>query len=460
MHVEEFARKAVRLSRRRGAEQAEALVVRQEEKAASAFKGRVELSGASDIVRLTLRVFRDNRGATITAQGPTERDLEEMVDRLAELARHTAPDKHFGLSDPQDAGKFAGDLKIYDPALAALSLPQVEEKALAAERAVTGQDSRTAGLVSANFQARAQHVCLCNSRGFCESYRGTHATVSTNTVVENQAVAVGARVGGDAGAERVAAAASSTARTLSGVRAEETAAATIRQLTSMKGSRRCPSGWFPVVFAPDVARNLAGMLSQLCSGPVASSGSENHILGKPGEQVCSPLITLVDDAVKEGGVGTVYFDHEGVSPRRTVLIEDGVLSQYLLNSYYARSLARRSTGNAMATPDPRFGVRPSNLSIRRGASSPESILADVRQGFYVTKFMSHAVRVVSNYTQAVAGFWVEGGRLAYPVRAAALSLPFEGMFKNVVAVGDDLSDDGAVASPTLMMSKMFVNPLG
>lgn len=456
VQVEEIARRAVQLCRRRGADQAEALVIRQKEKAASAFDQRIDLSGASDITRLTLRVFRDSRGAIVTGQGGDERALEETVARLFALARHAAPDKHFGPSEREDLGRLQGDLKIYDPHLAELPARRVEELALAAESAVVRRDARAAGSVVANFQVRTQHVSLCNSHGYCESYSGTHASVTTNAVVEAGLSEAGAP---DAGAkESLVGAATRTSRTLAGLDLDEAAAATVEQLTSMSGARACPSGWFPVVFAPGVARNLAGMLAQFCSGPVAVT-AENRVLGKLGEQVCSPLITLVDDAAKEGGVSTVYFDHEGVSPRHKVLVEDGVLREYLLNSYYARALQRRSTGNAFANNDPRFGVRPSNVYIRPGKSSASSIVADVRQGFYVTRFMSHSVKVVANWTQAVSGFWIENGRLAYPVRAAALSMPFEGMFRHVAAVGDDLDDDGSVASPTLMMEKMFVNPL-
>ena len=457
MQVEEIARSAVRLCRRRGADQAEALVIRQEERAASAFNQQIDVSGASDVVRLTLRIFRDSRGAILTGQAASERTLEDMIERLFALSRHASPDKHFGLTESQDLGKLQGDLKIYDPRLAELPATKIEEMALAAEAAVIRQESRAQGLIGANFQVRAQHVCLCTSHGFCESFRGTYASVSTNAVVENEVVEIGARDAG-AGKESLSAAATKVSRTLAGVNLDEAAAATVKQLTSMTGARPSPSGWSPVVFSPGVARNLAGMLAQFCSGSVAMSG-ENRILGKIGEEVCSPLVTLVDDAAKEGGAATVYFDHEGVSPRHKMLIEDGVFKEYLLNSYYARALQRRPTGNAVANADPRFGVRPSNVYIRPGRTSAESIVGDVRRGFYVTKFMSHSVKVVSNWTQAVAGFWIEDGRLAYPVRAAALSMPFEGMFKNIVAVGDDLDDDGSVASPTLMMGKMFVNPL-
>jgi PmbA protein len=200
------------------------------------------------------------------------------------------------------------------------------------------------------------------------------------------------------------------------------------------------------------------MLLQLCSGP-ATLFVEAATLGGMGETVCSPLVTLVDDATKEKGLGSAPFDHEGVRPERKTVIERGVLKDFLLNSYYARVLQRNSTGNAVASTDARFGVRPSNAYVEAGDASPDQIVADIRRGFLITRFLSYSMALASNFTQAATGFWIEAGKITHPVRAAAVVAPLQEMLKNVVAVGTDLDHNAAVASPSLLVSKMNVSSL-
>ena len=450
---EEFAQRAVRACRRRGADQAEALVVRQTERAAGIFNQEIQLSGVSDVTRITLRLFREQRGVVVTGQGLSEQALDNMVEQATAMSRQVSPDKYFGEADAREVGKASGDLKIFDPQLAQLPQKQVEEIALAGEAAVARQDSRLAHMVTSNCQVRTQEVTLCTSQGFCDSYQATTALVSLNAVTDNSVVSVGA----EPTSKNLIGAGNASARWLSALNVDRAAVQTVEQMKSMAGARSSPAGSFPVIFAPAAARNLAVLLIQLCSGPVAMH-IDDAVLGRIGEQVCSPMVTLVDDATKEGGMGTVRFDHEGVAPQRKVIIEQGVLKQYLLNSYYARALQRTSTGNAVASTDARFSVLPTNAYLERGSANPADLLAGIRQGLYVTRFLSQGTRVAANFTQTVAGFWIEDGKLTHPVRAAALSMPFKDLFKGVVAVGNDLAD-GVIASPTIMMGRMSISPL-
>jgi PmbA protein len=141
------------------------------------------------------------------------------------------------------------------------------------------------------------------------------------------------------------------------------------------------------------------------------------------------------------------------------VIKDGVFSEFLLNSCYARVMGRDPTGNAISTEDIRMGVAPSNAYIEPGSSTPESILADVREGFYVTKLVSRIMQVGANFTQAATGVWIEDGKLTHAVRAAIISAPLLEMYKNIVACGDDLESGAALAAPTLLVSKMNIAPL-
>jgi PmbA protein len=146
-----------------------------------------------------------------------------------------------------------------------------------------------------------------------------------------------------------------------------------------------------------------------------------------------------------------------VKPRRTVLIDKGVLNAYLLNSYYARVLDRETTGNAVISDDARFDITPSNSFIEAGQSEPKAIIADVSSGLYVTRYLSFGVPAADYFTQAVQGFWIEDGKLSYPVRSATVSSRLKEMLMNIEGVGNDLNTRFRFASPTLLISKMEIS---
>lgn len=456
MEGRELAQKIVRLCQKKGADQAEALVINQQEKAVTAFNEQVQISGSTDVTRLTVRLIRDHKGAIISGRGSSEGALEEMVERALAASQSGSPDKFLGPADSENVGRASGDLNIFDERLDGISLSNMEEIALAAESAVVKKDPRTTHLVTSIFQVQTQTVSLCTSQGFADSYKGTTSTLQMSAVMDNYFNEVGGR-GSQSEEQRLTGGASSVARRLDGIDIEKAARRTIEQISSTAGAKRSLAGWFPVVFAPGPARRIATTLLQFSSGLVASLlvGSG---LRKIGEPICSAEITLIDDATREGGMRTAPFDHEGISPRRKVLIEKGILREYLLNSYYGRLLERNSTGNAVANDDVRFGVGPSNAYIEPGPTSPDTIIGDIRQGLYVNMFLSPTVQL-TNFTQPVAGVWIENGALTYPVRAATISASLEGMLKNIVAVGNEAEGTMAITSPTLMIGKMNVNPL-
>ncbi|PYT02735.1 MAG: hypothetical protein DMF60_20500 [Acidobacteria bacterium] len=455
-----LALEIVKLSRKQGADQAEALVINQREKAITGFDGQPQLSGDTEVTRLTVRLIRNHRGAIISGRGSTGRAMREIVDRAIAASGNSSPDKFLGPAETSNLGRSASDLNIFDERLADISLSKMEELALEAEAAVVRRDPRTAHLVTSIFQVQRQSVSLCTSEGFADNYDSTLATLLMTAVMDNNFNEVGGR-GQQSEDARLTGGAASITRRLDKIDIEKAAARTVEQLSSMAGAKRSLAGWFPVVFAPAAARRIVTTFLQLASGPVASllSGSR---LSKIGGRISSAEITLIDDGTSAGGIRTAPFDHEGIGPRRKVIIEKGILREYLLNSYFGRLLQRSSTGNAVANDDVRFSVRPSNAHIEPGTASPDSIIGNIKQGLYVNVFLSPTAQLmplITNFTQAVAGVWIENGQLTYPVRAATISAPLSEMLENIAGVGNDADRSTAIASPTLMVSKMNVNPL-
>jgi PmbA protein len=238
---------------------------------------------------------------------------------------------------------------------------------------------------------------------------------------------------------------------------KEAARRTLRRL----GARRVPTQQVPIVFAREVAGSLAGVVFEAASGD-AIWRSASFLAGKLGEQIAAPGVTIIDDNTMllptgMGGFGTSPFDGEGLPSLRTVVVENGVLSNYLLNTYTARKLGMKSTHNASRGLAGTPGIGCGNLYPEPGKLTAEQIIADVPAGLYVTSLMGFGVNVVTgDYSRGATGLWIENGQLTHAVEEVTIAGNLAEMLKNVTAIGNDLEFRGAVASPTLRIDGMMI----
>ena len=213
----------------------------------------------------------------------------------------------------------------------------------------------------------------------------------------------------------------------------------------------------PVVFEPRTARSLLSNIFQAISGE-AVYRKASFLAGKLGERVGSENLTVVDDGTLPGLFGTSPFDDEGVASRRTVVIERGVLKNYLLNAYTARKLGLKTTGNASRGLTGNAGIGHGNFYLERGPHSPEEILRSVKNGFYVTELIGSGVNVVTgDYSLGATGLWIENGELAYPVSEVTIAGTLQQMLMDAAMVGSDLDFRGSVAAPTLLIQEMTIS---
>jgi PmbA protein len=217
-----------------------------------------------------------------------------------------------------------------------------------------------------------------------------------------------------------------------------------------------PTQQVPIVFAPEIARSLINNIFEAANGDSIYRGA-SFWTGRLGEQVASPNVTVIDDGTLPGLFGTAPFDGEGLPTRRTVVIEKGVLKNYLLNTYTGRKLNMPSTGNASRGLAGTPGIGAGNLFLQKGSVSPEQLLAEVKAGFYVTELMGFGVNLVTgDYSRGAAGLWIENGELTYAVEEITIAGNLKEMFNNVTVIADDLNFRGAVASPTLRIDGMII----
>jgi PmbA protein len=232
---------------------------------------------------------------------------------------------------------------------------------------------------------------------------------------------------------------------------------TVRRL----GARRVPTQKVPIVFAPEVARSLIGSLFEAASGDSIWRHA-SFLAGKLEETIAASNLTLVDDNTMMlptgvGGFGTSPFDGEGLPSRRTVIVENGVLRNYLLNTYTARKLGMKSTHNASRGLAGTPGIGCGNLYLEPGTLTPEQIIGDISAGLYVTSLMGFGTNIVTgDYSRGATGLWIENGVLTHAVEEITIAGNLGEMLRNVTAIGNDLKFRSSVAAPTLRIDGMTI----
>jgi PmbA protein len=433
-----------------GATDAEAIVSEGDEFSVSVRMGEVETLQESGSRGMGLRVFVGKRSASASTSDLTPDGVSQLISGALALARVTEEDTFAGLPEDSQFGQLSGDLGLYYEDVYSLPAAERIDRARRAEAAAFATDSRIANSQGGSFDAATGRRVLANSRGFLGEYRSSYCGIS----------AVPLAVDANGAMQRDYW--SSSARRIADLESpesigQEAARRALRRL----GARRVPTQRVPIVFSPDAARSLVGHLFEAASGD-SIWRSASFLAGQLGETIATHGLTVVDDHTMilptgVGGFGTSPFDGEGLPARRTVVVQNGVLQTYLLNTYTARKLNMHSTGNATRGLTGSPGIGAGNLFVLPGIASEEEILAAIPTGFYVTSLMGFGTNMVTgDYSRGASGLWIENGELTFAVEEITISGNLRDMFKNITAIGSDLVFRGSVASPTLRIDGMTI----
>jgi PmbA protein len=450
LDLESLTADVVALAMKAGASDAEAVVREGDEFSVNVRMGEVETLKESGSRGLGLRVFLGTRSASTSTSDLTADGIRQLVKGAMALAKVTEEDPFTGLAESAEFGSVAGDLHLYYDDVYSLSGQERIEWARRAEAAALAADPRITNSDGGSFDAATGRKVLANSRGFVGGYSTSYAGVAA------------APLAVDANGQMQRDAWWSSARRLADLESPESigveaARRTIRRL----GARRVPTQQVPIVFAPEVARSLIGSVFEAASGDSIWRHA-SFLAGKLGSQIATSKLTIVDDnamllANGTGGFGSSPFDGEGLPSLRTVVVEAGVLRNYLLNTYSARKLGMKSTHNASRGLAGTPGIGAGNLYLEPGTLTPDEIIGDIRTGLYVTSLMGFGVNVVTgDYSRGATGLWIENGTLTHAVEEVTIAGNLAEMLMNVTAIGSDLVFRGAVASPTLRIDGMTV----
>jgi PmbA protein len=432
-----------------GAAEAEAVIREGDEFSTVVRLGQVETLKESGARGIGLRVFLGSGGSYRTANTSTsdfsDAGLAHMISAAIDLARVTSQDPFAGLPESDAMGQLPFDLDLFYEDV--YSLPAAQRIGLArqAEAAALSADPRLTNSDGGSFDAATGHKVMANSRGFVGEYRRSYCSLSAMPIAETE----------QGGKQRDYW--FSSARTLTRLDTPESIGAEAARRTLRRlNARRVRTQRVPVVFAPEVARSLIGNIFEAANGDSIYRGA-SFWAGRLGEKVASENVTVIDDGTLPGLFGTAPFDGEGLPTRRTVIVEKGVLKNYLLNTYTGRKLNMPSTGNASRGLAGTPGIGGGNLFLENGTVSVPQLLADVKTGFYVTELMGFGVNLVTgDYSRGAAGLWIENGELTFAVQEVTIAGNLKEMLNHVAAIASDLDFRGAVASPTLCIDGMTI----
>ncbi len=449
--LQQLAADVVDRALRAGAADAEVVIREGDEFSALVRLGQVETLKESGARGIGLRVFLGASGSYRTANTSTsdfsETGLNHMIRGAIDLAKVTSQDPFAGMPEAEAMGQLGGDLDLYYEDVYGLPPAERIDYARRAEAAALSADALIQKDKSdgGSFDAATGHKVMANSRGFVGAYRRSYCSVSAMPIAQTE----------QGGMQRDYW--YSSARTLAKLASPESIGVeAARRAVRRLNARRVPTQSVPVVFAPEIARSIIGSMFEAANGDSIYRGA-SFWANQLGQKVASETVTVIDDGTIPGLFGTSPFDGEGLPTRRTVIVEHGILKNYLLNTYTARKLNMQSTGNASRGLAGTPGIGAGNLFLVNGTVAPEKLLADVKAGFYVTELMGSGVNMVTgDYSRGAAGLWIEHGELTYAVEEITIAGNLKQMLNNITCIANDLEFRGSVASPTLRIDGMTI----
>ena len=443
-HLPELAADIVKRALAAGATDAECTISEGDEFSANVRMREIESLKEAGSRAAGLRILIGKRTGSSYTSDLSKEGLERLVKSAVELAAVTTEDPHAGLPEPGELGAISGDLQLYCADVAQLETGLKIEMAKQAEEAALSADPRIVNSEGAGFDSHTGRHVFANSRGFAGEYASSYCSLAVSPVArEGESMERDywyTMAHGRAGLE--------PPEQVGRIAAQRA----LRRLKAVKVETQK----VPVVFEPRVARTLLDNIFEAVHG-MSVYRHESFLAGKLGERVAGENVTIIDDATIPGLFGTSPFDDEGVPSRRTVVIERGVLKNYLLNCYAARKLGMKTTGNASRGITGNAGIGHGNFFLEKGTQTPEQILGSVKNGFYVTELLGFGVNVVTgDYSRGAAGLWIRDGELAFAVSEVTIAGKLQEMLMGIEAIGSDLEFRGAMAAPTLKIGEMTV----
>ena len=427
------AREAVEFARKLGVEQAEAGVSYNQGLTTTVRLGELESVERQRDHGFAVTVYVKGRKGTASTSECSKTAIEEAVHKAISIASFTVEDEYAGLADAELMATKLPDLSLFHPW--DIGVEQAETIACEAERAAQGADARIKNSEGASVSTGSSIHVYANSHGFCDGYPTSSHSVSCGAVAEQ-----------NGSLERdywYTAARDPDQLERPEIIGEIAASRALRRL----GARQVSTCNVPVVFPAELARGLFAHLIAAISG-TSQYRKASFLLNAKGEQIFPNFVDLTEDPFVPKGMGSTSFDNEGVATRHRKLVDQGVLSGYVLSSYSARRLGLKTTGNA-------GGIH--NLIVQSNAGDLQSILEEQSELFLVGELLGQGVNIVTgDYSRGAAGFWVKDGRVCYPVHEVTIAGNLKDIFQGILAIGSDVDKRSKIRCGSVLVEELTI----
>ena len=397
-------------------------------------KGEVETISYNRDKGIGVTVYIGQRRGHASSADFSPAAIAASVEKALAIARYTAEDPCAGLADAEQLAHEIRDLDLYHPW--DLSVDAAIEMGRETERAALAVDPRLTNSEGSTVSRGESEFVYANTHGFLGGYRSSRHHIDCSIIGEDD----------DGAMQRdywyTAARAPQDLESAASV-GRKAGERTVRRL----GSRQLGTLECPVVFeAPEAADLIGSFVAAVSGGSLYRKSS--FLLDSLGHQVFAPLVSIREEPHLKRGRGSAPFDNEGVATRPRDVVKNGIVQGYFLGSYSARKLGMTTTGNAGGNH---------NLVVVPGDDDLAALLRRMHRGLLVTEQLGHGVNpVTGDFSRGAAGFWIEGGEIAYPVEEITIAGNLKEMFRDIVAVGSDIDRRSSRHVGSILVGRMMV----
>lgn len=440
-NLQQAAERILDSARKRGAA-AEVYLLQEKELNIEVVSGQVETLKRAEESGLGLRVFHEGRLGFVYSNDLSAAALNHMVDDAIDTARYIAADENNVLPGAYSDYPL---MHTFDKDTCQMPLEQKIDLAHAAEAAARQTDPRIRVVERAGYQENEYDILIMNSAGLCACSKGNNSGLYISLVAEED---------GDAqtGFSTI------MSRTVNTLDPEQVGQEAARQAVQSLHARGMDSASIPCIMDPWVVTRFLGVLAQMVTADAVQKG-RSLLAGRLGDKVAAPMVVLEDDAAYPGGIASFPFDGEGVPARRNVLISEGILQQYLYDTYTAHKDGTDSTGNARRGSYRGLpGVGTTNFILKPGSEDPGQMLKDMDRGLYITEVMGmHTANPISgDFSVGAVGILIEKGELRQAVRGITVAGNMVQLLRQIDTVGNNLRFFGGRAAPSIRLKSMSI----
>lgn len=384
---------------------------------------------------ISLKVVLDYKVATASSSDFKEQTIFTMVDNAIKRAKFTSIDKYASLPAKEEVAVKGELLKIFDPNILKTS-PEEKIKLATNLEKLAMADKRITASSGAWCGTYINETILANSNGFLNSYKSSSANAGVYMQAGDKDNKVEDGWWSNAiGFEQLD-------------KAETIASKAIHRVTRLLNSRKIASQSVPIVMEPAMTARLLSFFASCVNGRMVYM-NQSYLAGKLNEKIAQSDLRIIDDGTMPGKMASRPFDSEGVPTRKMPILEDGVLKNYLLDTYSANKLGLKSTGHAGGS---------TNFYLDAGKHSPEEIIKSVDKGLLLVKTIGQGTMPsTGSISTGAYGIWIEKGELAYPVHEITINGNLAEILKNIEMIGNDLVFDRSIVGPTIKVNGISIS---